>query len=92
MFRLAGHLKKTVAEIEQMSAREFAEWLAYTRYYEALPDSWRETGLMVSAVLAPYSEKGKAPKAEDFVPVERPPQHRQQMVEQIKQLNQFLNG
>lgn len=92
MFRLAGHLKKTVAEIEQMSAREFAEWLAYTRYYEAIPDSWRETGLLASALLAPHCDRGKAPKATDFIPIEKPPQHQQQIVEQIKVLQQLFNG
>lgn len=92
MFRLAGHLKKTVAEIEKMSAREFAEWLAFTRYFEALPDSWRETGLLASAMLAPHCERGKAPKADDFIPIEKPPQHQQQMLEQIKQLKQIFGG
>lgn len=92
MFRLAGHLKKTVAEIEKMSAREFAEWLAFTRYFEALPDSWRETGLLASAMLAPHCERGKAPKADDFIPIEKPPQHQQQMLEQIKQLQQIFGG
>ena len=75
-----------------MSAAEFAEWLAYTRYFEALPDSWRETGLLASAMLAPYSPRGKAPKADDFVPVEKAPQHQQQIVDQIQQLQQFFNG
>lgn len=83
----------TVGELERrMTAQEFAEWLAYTRYFEAIPDSWRETGLIASAVLAPYSAKGKAPKADDFVPIEKPPQHRDQMVDQIKQLQQFFSG
>ena len=32
MFKLAGHLGKTVGELEQtMSASEFAEWQAYDR-------------------------------------------------------------
>ena len=93
MFRLAGHLKMTVGEIERrMSAVEFAEWLAYTRYFEALPDSWRETGLLASAVLAPYSAKGRTPKAEDFVPIEKPPQHSDQMLEQLRQLKNALEG
>lgn len=93
MFRLAGHLKMTVGEIERrMSAVEFAEWLAYTRYFEALPDSWRETGLLASAVLAPYSARGRTPKAEDFVPIEKPPQHQDQMFDQLRQLKQDLGG
>jgi hypothetical protein len=93
MFRLAGHLKMTVGELERrMSAVEFAEWLAYTRYFEALPDSWRETGLLASAVLAPYSAKGRTPKADDFVPIEKPPQHQDQMFDQLRQLKQDLGG
>jgi hypothetical protein len=75
-----------------MSAVEFAEWLAYTRYFEALPDSWRETGLLASAVLAPYSAKGRTPKADDFVPIEKPPQHQDQMFDQLRQLKQDLGG
>ena len=86
-------MKMTVGELERrMSSVEFAEWLAYTRYFEALPDSWRETGLLASAVLAPYSAKGKAPRADDFVPLDKPPQHQQQMVEQIQQLKNFFGG
>ena len=93
MFRLAGYLKMTVGEIERrMSAVEFAEWLAYTRYFEALPDSWRETGLLASAVLAPYSARGRTPKADDFVPIEKPPQHQDQMFDQLRQLKQDLGG
>lgn len=83
----------TVGELGQrMSAVEFAEWIAYTRYFEAIPDSWRETGLLASAMLAPYSPKGKAPSAADFVPIEKPPQHQDQMVEQLKQLKNALEG
>jgi hypothetical protein len=83
----------TVGELERrMSAVEFAEWLAYTRYFEAIPDSWRETGLLASAVLAPYSAKGRTPKADDFVPIEKPPQHQDQMLDQLRQLKQDLGG
>lgn len=81
----------TVGEIERrMSSRELAEWLAYTRYFQAIPDSWAETGLIVSSVLAPYSERGKTPKASDFNPIEKPPQHQQQAVDVLKQLRQEL--
>jgi hypothetical protein len=83
----------TVGELGQrMSAVELAEWLAYTRYFEALPDSWRETGLIASAVLAPYSAKGKAPKADDFVPIETPPQHPDQMRAELEKLLGALKG
>lgn len=81
----------TVGEIERrMSSRELGEWLAYTRYYQALPDSWAETGLLTSAILAPYSEKGKAPKASDFNPIEEPPQHQVQARDVIMDLRRQL--
>ena len=81
----------TVGEIERrMSSRELGEWLAFTRYYQALPDSWAETGLLASAVLAPYSEKGKTPRASDFNPIETPPQHEIQARDVILDLKKQL--
>ncbi len=73
-----------------MTTREFAEWLAFTRYYHAIPDSWAETGLLVSSIMAPYCERGKAPKASDFNPVETPPQHQMQAEEVILDLRKQL--
>jgi hypothetical protein len=91
VFRLAGHLGMTVRELsERMDSRELSEWMAFTRYYEALPDSWAETGLMVSAMLAPYSPKGKAPKASDFIPLEKPPQHDAQAADVVRELARQL--
>ena len=81
----------TVAELSvRMDSRELAEWMAYTRYYQALPDPWRQTGLEVSAMLAPYSPRGKAPSAEDFNPIEKAPQHNDQVMEQLRMLAQSL--
>lgn len=77
----------TVKELSiRMDSQELAEWMAYTRYYQALPDPWRQTGLEVSAILAPYAAKGKAASAEDFVPIEKPPQHSDQMLAQLQAL------
>jgi hypothetical protein len=91
MFALAGHLGMTVKELSsRMDSQELAEWMAYTRYFQALPDPWRQTGLEVSAMLAPYSTKGKAPSAEDFIPIEKPPQHVDQMLEQLRALKAAL--
>lgn len=81
----------TVGELERrMDSRELSEWIAYTRYFEALPDSWRETGLTVAALLAPYSKKGSAPKADDFVPIETPPQHPEQIRQELQNLAKRL--
>jgi hypothetical protein len=83
----------TVGEIERrMSMRELAEWMAFTRYYQAIPNEWQETGLIVSALLAPYSGKGQAPSPSDFVPIEKPPQHANQIIDVLQQLKQELEG
>ena len=81
----------TVGELERrMTTRELAEWMAYVRHFQAIPDSWAQTGLLVSAVMAPYSTKGNAPKASDFNPIEPPPQHAMQARDVIIDLKQQL--
>lgn len=93
LFRLAGYLKKTVKELcEQMDAREFAEWVAIHRHYHPLPDEWRQTGLLASASLAPYCPRGRTPKADDFVPVVKAPQHELQIQDALAQLAKDLAG
>jgi hypothetical protein len=88
LFRLAGHLGMTVRELSRrMDSQELSEWVAFTRYYQALPDPWQQTGLLTSAVLAPYSPHGKAPKASDFVPTEKPPQTTEEMANELQKLS-----
>jgi hypothetical protein len=88
LFRLAGHLHMTVAELcERMDSRELTEWIVYERYWRGpLDDGWRQTGLLASAILAPYSKRGQAPKSTDFIPLEKPPQHKTQMEETLEQM------
>lgn len=91
MFRLAGHLKMTVGELSQrMDSRELSEWMAYTKYFEAIPNAWAETGLMVSAMLMPHAPRGKAPKPADFIPIEQPPQHEAQARDVLVDLRRQL--
>lgn len=81
----------TVKELcRRMDSAELSEWIAYTTYYEALPDPWRETALLTTAMLAPHSPRGKMPKAEDFVPLEKPPQHEAQVVDVLLELRRAL--
>ena len=91
MFRLAGHLKMTVRELSvRMDSRELSEWRAYTTYFEALPDSWEETGLLASLLAIPYSPRGKCPKGSDFVPLAKPPQHEAQAADVVRELARQL--
>lgn len=81
----------TVGELSRrMTTKEFAEWLAFTRYYQAIPDSWAETGLLVSSIMAPHCERGKGPKASEFNPIETPPQHQSQAKEVLLDLRKQL--
>lgn len=70
----------------RMTSAELSEHIAYARWFSALPDSWRQNGLVVAALLAPRCEKGKRPKPDDFVPVERPPQHESQDMASLMEL------
>lgn len=76
----------TVRELcSRMDSQELTEWMAFTRYYHALPDEWEQTGLIVSSLLAPYS-KDRVPKPADFIPLERPPQHHEQDYAELMKL------
>jgi hypothetical protein len=77
---------------QEMDSREFAEWIAIHRHFHPLPDTWRQTGLMASAALAPYCPRGRTPKAEDFVPIVKAPQHEQQIQAALEQLARDLAG
>ena len=93
MFRLAAQLGMTVAELcDRMSSTELSEWMAVHRYFMPLQDSWHQTGIMASAMLAPYSGKSKPPKPIDFVPIEKPPQHELQMQAALEELRRQLRG
>ena len=93
MFRLAAQLGMTVAELcDRMSSTELSEWMAVHRFFMPLQDSWHQTGIMASAMLAPYSGKSKPPKPIDFVPIEKPPQHELQMQAALEELRRQLRG
>lgn len=86
LFRLAGHLHMTVGELcERMDSHELSEWIVYERYWHGpLSEEWRQTGVLASAMLAPYTRRGQSPKATDFIPIESPPQHMTQMEQTLK--------
>ena len=71
---------------QRMTSRELSEHIAYTRWFAALPDAWRQTSLLAAALLAPHCEKGKRPKPEAFNPIDTPPQHESQDFAALMQL------
>lgn len=76
LFRLAGHLKMTVGELEsRMSSRELSEWIAFDRL-SPLPDPWTIHGHLCALLWAISGQKKKAQPA-DFIPAARPPRRAQ---------------
>lgn len=87
--RLAGHLGKTLEELDCMSSREFSTWLAYIRWFRPLDDSWMQTALILTGVLAPYSKT--TPNPEDFIPIDsKTPQHPTQIVRKFRELAEAM--
>lgn len=74
-----------------MDSAEFSELIAYTRYFEALPDSWRETGLLAAALCAPHTPRHRKPLSPDeFIPLLDPPRHESQDMDAIRKLREAL--
>lgn len=90
MLQLAGHLGKSLREIEALDCDELAHWMAYHRFFRPLNDPWQHAGIVASATLAPYSKRGRQPKPKDFIPTETPPQHRHQMHDELQKLKRMM--
>lgn len=89
---MAGHLGKTLAEIDQMDSREYSTWIAYARWFRPLDDSWMQTGMVISASLAPYS-KHKPPSADEFIPIDSlTPQHPTQVEQKLRELAEAMKS
>jgi hypothetical protein len=93
LFRLAATLGWSVKQVcTDMDSAELAEWIAVHTHFMPLPDPWHQTGVLAAAALAPYSPKGRPPKAADFVPIEKPPQHPEQIADALRDLKRQLRG
>ncbi len=85
--RLAGHLKKSLAEIDAMDSREFSQWIAWARWFAPLEDSWQQTGMLATAMLAPHLPRGKTPTPADFIPIDSDkPKHWTQIRAVVEQM------
>lgn len=92
LFRLAGHLKMTVGELERrLDSNELTEWIAYDRFYEPIGEEWLQTCLLTSAVLSTVAGK-KAPKPAELMPVEKPPMHKTQIEDELRKMFADLNA
>lgn len=84
---LAGHLGMTVRELGQrMDVAEYRQWLAFHRFVNPLGGEWRQTGRIVAAVLAPYCSRGRPPREDDFIPIQKPPMSAEQIAAELSKL------
>lgn len=71
LFLLAGHLGRTVAELEQtLTSQELTEWMAYYRVEPFGPwrDDYRAGQVMALYANSKRGKGGKAFRASDFIP------------------------
>lgn len=72
-----------------MDSREFSQWIAWARWFQPLDDTWGQTAMLVTSVLAPYSKQ--TPDPEKFIPVEdRAPKHPTQIAETLRRMAEDL--
>lgn len=88
--RLAGHLKKTLAEIDQMSCDEFALWQAWSHYHVPFDSGWETAAMLATWIVAPYVRKGNDLKPADFIPVMKAPQAQSQINETLEAISKDL--
>jgi len=79
----------TLRELGQrMDVAEYRRWLAFHRYVNPLGGEWRQSARITAAVLAPHCGKGRPPKEDDFIPIEKPPMTADEIAAELSKLQQ----
>jgi len=77
----------TVRELGQrMDIAEYRMWLAFHRFVNPLGGEWRQTARLAAAVIAPHCGKGRTPREDDFMPIEKPPMTADQIAAELGKL------
>ena len=71
---------------ERMDLAEYKRWLAFHRYVNPLGGEWRQAARITAAVLAPHCGRGRTPKEDDFMPIDRPPMTAEQIAAELAKL------
>jgi hypothetical protein len=72
-----------------MDSREFSTWIACSRWFVPLDDSWGQTAMIATSVLAPHSKT--VPDPDKFIPrEERAPKHKSQIEDTLRLMSQDL--
>ena len=70
----------------RMDVAEYKKWLALHRFVNPLGGEWRQTARVVAATLAPHCGRGRTPREDDFMPIERPPMTADQIEAELSRL------
>jgi hypothetical protein len=70
-----------------MDVAEYRRWLAFHRYVNPLGGEWRQTARIVAATLAPYCQRGRTPREDDFMPIDKPPMTAAQIAAELSKLS-----
>lgn len=77
----------TVRELgERMDVAEYKQWLALHRFVNPLGGEWRRTAKLTAAVLAPHCGRGRTPREDDFMPIEKPPMTAAEIAAELSKL------
>lgn len=90
--RLAGHLKKTLQELDEMPCDEYALWQAWSRYHVPFDSSWEQAAMLACMIVAPYTPRGHKVTPQDFMPVSKSPQAQRQIDETLAAISEDLNA
>lgn len=67
------------------------EWMAFDRYIEPFGREWQQTGMLAALTIAPHV-KGRTPKPEDFMPIQRLPMTGDEIAAELSKLKRLHNG
>lgn len=77
----------TLGELRQrMDVVEYRQWLAFHRFVNPLGGEWRQTARIVAATLAPHCGKGRPPREEDFMPIQKVPMTAAEIAAELSKL------
>jgi hypothetical protein len=71
--------------ILSMPVTVLREWMAFDRYFEPIGREWQQTGVLAALTIAPHV-KGRHPKAEDFIPIRKPPMSAEEIAAELGKL------
>lgn len=71
---------------QRMDVAEYRQWLALHRFVNPIGGEWRQTARLIAATLAPHSSRGRPPREDDFIPIQKPPMTAEEIAAELNKL------